>query len=394
MSRASNRVASPVALATLLTLAMGMPMMVFYAIGVLGPQMVADLGFPQTYLGWLTASTFGLAALASPWAGAWVQRIGSRNGLVALFMLVGLSFTLIRLLPGFGGIVMALLFCGLAQALANPATNQAIAQTIAPARKAAMVGFKQSGVQASALIAGLVLPGLSEWLGWRGAFAVWVPLAVILAYASIRLFPATTTTRTAASFKLACPSPWLWMLMAIQLCAGLALSSFITFLGVHAQQLGVTTQIVGMMVSGFGVMGILSRVVLTPVSSRMRDETLLLLLLFLCAIAALLLMRLAEPDIHWPLWGAALGMGASAVATNAIAMSLLLRDARFGAPARSAGMLSAGFFGGFALGPPVFGALLALAGGFSGAWLFLISALAAGSLCSATLYWLRRRSKA
>ncbi|KXU38485.1 MFS transporter [Ventosimonas gracilis] len=383
---------SPATLTSLLTLAMGMPMIVFYAIGVLGPQMVADLGIPQEYLGWLTASTFGLAALLSPWAGAWVQRIGSRSGLATLFVLVGLSFALIKLLPGFGGVVVALLFCGAAQALANPATNQAIAQTVPPARKAAVVGFKQSGVQASALIAGLVLPGLATWLDWRGAFAVWVPLAALLAWAATRLIPASASSN--AAFKLACPGAWLWMLMAIQLFAGLALSSFITFFGVHAQQLGVSTALVGMMVSGFGVMGIASRVVLTPVSSHMRDETLLLLTLFLCAIVALLVMQLATPDSHWPLWMTALGMGASAVATNAIAMSLLLRDARFGTPARTAGMLSAGFFGGFAIGPPVFGALLALPDGFAGAWLFLIAALAAGSLCSVILYWLRIHDKA
>jgi len=190
---------SPAALTSLLTLAMGMPMMVFYAIGVLGPQMVADLDIPREYLGWLTTSTFGLAALLSPWAGAWVQRIDRRGGLAALFVLVGLSFTLIRLLQGFGGIVTALLFCGVAQALANPATNQAIAQTVAPARKAAIVGFKQSGVQ--------VLPGLAAWLGWRDAFAVWVPLAGLLAYATIRMIP--TGTSSHATFKLECPGVWL-----------------------------------------------------------------------------------------------------------------------------------------------------------------------------------------
>ncbi|MBH0310965.1 MFS transporter, partial [Alcaligenes faecalis] len=35
---------SPWVLASLMTLAMGMPMMVFYAIGVLGPQIIQDLG--------------------------------------------------------------------------------------------------------------------------------------------------------------------------------------------------------------------------------------------------------------------------------------------------------------------------------------------------------------
>ena len=77
-----------VPLAALLTCAMGLPMMVFYALGVLGPQLIQALGLDREQLGWLTTSAFGLAALLSPWAGALVQRIGSRRGLQALFMLV------------------------------------------------------------------------------------------------------------------------------------------------------------------------------------------------------------------------------------------------------------------------------------------------------------------
>ena len=87
------------ALAALLTCAMGLPMMIFYALGVLGPQLIADLGIDREHLGWLTTSAFGLAALLSPWAGALVARIGSRNGLLALFLLVALSFSLMAVLP-------------------------------------------------------------------------------------------------------------------------------------------------------------------------------------------------------------------------------------------------------------------------------------------------------
>ncbi|XOT97753.1 MFS transporter, partial [Alcaligenes pakistanensis] len=89
--------------------------------------------------------------------------------------------------------------------------------------------------------------------------------------------------------------------MAIQLCAGLVLSSFITFLGVFAQQLGVSPYWIGMLVSGFGVMGIVSRVLLTPIAARFGDETLLLGILFVIPIVALLLMMLAAPDRLWPL---------------------------------------------------------------------------------------------
>ena len=170
------------AMAIFLHAAMGMPMMMFYAIGILGPQIIADLGISQKDLGWFTASAFGLAAVLSPWVGGVVQRIGSQRGLMVLFLLVGLSFTLIASLSGFQGFVLAMLFCGFAQALANPATNQAIAQMVPVSRKAAIVGFKQAGVQVSALLAGILLPGMSTWLGWRGAILAWVPLLLFLAF--------------------------------------------------------------------------------------------------------------------------------------------------------------------------------------------------------------------
>lgn len=381
-------------LAWLLTLGMGMPMMIFYAIGVLGPQLVADLGIARERLGWLTASTFGLAAILSPWAGVVVQGLGTRSGLAALFLLVGASFGLMAVLPGFWGIVVALLFCGVAQALANPATNQAIAQIVPAGRKAAMVGLKQSGVQASALAAGLLLPALSGALGWRGALALWVPLAAAMACLTFRWLPAPGPLSAGRGFRLQRPNGWLAMLMAIQFCAGLALSAFITFVGVYAHQLGVSAGAIGAMVGGFGVMGMLSRLLLTPLGARLRDESVLLCLLFLLAILALLAMRQAAPDAHWPLWAGMLGMGATVVATNAIAMSMLLRDPRFGGAAVSAGVLSLGFFGGFAFGPPLFGGLLAGQGGFAGAWLLLTAALAAGALLCVGLYGLRRSGEA
>lgn len=379
-------------LAALLTCAMGLPMMVFYALGVLGPQLIAELGIERQQLGWLTTSAFGLAALLSPWAGALVQRIGSRLGLLALFLLVALSFVLMALLPGFAGVVVALLFCGVAQALANPATNQAIAQTEGVA-KASLVGLKQSGVQMSALLAGLALPGLSAWLGWRLALACWAPLALLLAaLVLLRLPPPLSTAR--APLRLVRPNGWLLRLMAIQGCAGLCLSAFITFFGVFASSLGVGAAQIGLMVSAFGVMGIVSRLLLTPLGARLRDETSLLGGLFLLGLATLLVMQQASPAQHWPLWFAVIGMGLSLVASNAVAMSMLLREPAFGGVASSAGMLSLGFFGGIALGPPLFGALLRQPGGFAAAWTLLLVALCLGAGLCRSLYRARRNKEA
>lgn len=389
MSGATAHPSSLAGFTSLTVMAMGMPMMVFYAIGILGPSLIDDLAISREQLGWLTASTFGFAAILSPWAGAWVQRIGSRAGLRVLFLLVGLSFSLMALLPGFGGLITALLFCGVAQSLANPATNQAIAHAVPATRKAGIVGLKQSGVQASALLAGVALPPLVVLWGWRGALAVWVPLALLMAVSVARLVPASPAADHPPALSVKRPNTWLSTLMAIQLCAGLALSSFMTFLGVHADQLGMSARSIGALVACFGIMGILSRVLLTPLGARLRDESVLLGTLFVLASIALAALRQSSAEQHWLVWTGVIGMGLTVVATNAIAMSMLLRDQRFGSAAPSAAMLSVGFFGGFAFGPPAFGWLLAR-GGFSLAWLSLIAILLTGGVLCLLLWHLRK----
>ena len=250
--------------------------------------------------------------------------------------------------------VLALTVCGIAQALANPVTNLLIAERVEPAFKAAVVGLKQSGVQVSALFAGALLPGLALGFGWRGALACLLLPALLLAVLGPRVAPAASA-RKPLSLRVARPTARLAVLMSIQLCVGVVLSSFVTFLGVFAAGQGMSATAIGGLIAGFGVMGIVARTLLTPLGARMADESWLLLVLLLLASVALWLTSQATPERHWLLWSGALGMGLTAVATNAIAMSMVLRDPGFGAPAPSAGLLSVGFFGGFALGPPLFG---------------------------------------
>lgn len=341
-------------LRVVLTCAMALPMLIFYAVGTLGPLMIADLGVPTPWLGWLITSTFGFAALLSLWAGPLVNWLGSRRGLALLFWSTACSYSLLAALPGFFGVVLALTVCGIAQALANPVTNLLIAERVEPKFKAAVVGLKQSGVQVSALFAGALLPGLALGFGWRGALACLLLPALLLAVLGPRVAPAASA-RKPLSLRVARPTARLGVLMSIQLCVGVVLSSFVTFLGVFAAGQGMSATAIGGLIAGFGVMGIVARTLLTPLGARMADESWLLLVLLLLASVALWLTAQATPARHWLLWSGALGMGLTAVATNAIAMSMVLRDPGFGAPAPSAGLLSVGFFGGFALGPPLFG---------------------------------------
>lgn len=376
-----------------LTAAMALPMLIFYAVGTLGPLMVADLGVPSHWLGWLITSAFGFAAVLSLWAGPLVNRLGTRRALALLFWSTLVAYGLLASLPGFGGVILALAACGIAQALANPATNLLIAERVEPRQKAAVVGLKQSGVQVSALFAGLLLPSLALSLGWRGALATLLLPALLLALWGPRV-AAREHSAKPQGLALTRPNARLALLMSVQLCVGIVLSSFVTFLGIFAAQQGMTAHWIGALIAGFGVMGIAARVGLTPLGARMADESWLLLLLLLLSGVALWLTSLALPVRHWPLWAGALGMGLTAVATNAIAMSMVLRDPGFGSPAAAAGLLSVGFFGGFAVGPPLFGLLQRGPWGFADAWLLLIGVLVVGGLSSLLLIRLRQRHKA
>ena len=83
-------------------------------------------------------------------------------------------------------------------------------------------------------------------------------------------------------------------------------------------------------------------------------------------------------------------MGLTAVGTNAIAMSMLIRDAAFGPVATASGFVSVAFFGGFAFGPPLYGAFSNYSGSSQSAWGLLIGVLLCGCLMALGLASARR----
>ncbi len=374
-----------------LTLAMTMPMLILYAIGALGPFLIRDLQIQPGLLGYVTMSTFGLASLMSPWSGPVVERFGSRRSLGLLFYAVAVAYGLIVTLPGFTGIVCAVAVCGVAQALSNPVTNLLIAQRVPVQKRAFAVGLKQSGVQMGALFAGFALPSMAMALGWRGALATLVPVAVLLAAAAPTVAPPYAFSRN-NRFQPPHPNALLKLLMGVQLCAGTVLSAFVTFLPVFATMQGASPSEAGAMVALFGTVGILSRVLLTPMGAKLPDESWLLCALLALAAIALATTMQADFASSWRLWAGAAGVGLTAVATNAIAMGMLLRDRSFGTPTNSSGLLSTAFFGGFALGAPAFGAIFDTTLGAAGAWSILIAVALSGCALALALASARMRS--
>lgn len=84
--------------------------------------------------------------------------------------------------------------------------------------------------------------------------------------------------------------------------------------------------------------------------------------------AALLLAAAAYA--HPLAWVAAVAVGLFAVSANAVSMVLVMQRAAPGQAGQDSALVSAGFFAGFAVGPPLLG-LLAAAGHYGTGWLLV-----------------------
>ncbi|WCM94900.1 MFS transporter [Acidovorax sp. NCPPB 2350] len=377
------------ALAWVLVAAMALPMLVLYAVGTLGPLMARDLGMAPGALGWITFAAFGVAAVLSPWAGPLVQQWGCRRSLVLLFAAAACAYAAMALAPGLGLLACAVALDGVAQALCNPVTNLLIARQVRAEHRPWMVGVKQAGVQAAALFAGALLPTLALWWGWRGALGLLVPLAGLGLLAARQVaWPQPAGPR--GPLAPVRPQRRLCLLMATQCGVGAALSVFVVFLPSYAMAQGLELRQAGNLVALFAVMGIASRIALTPLAARKGSGAPLMLALILAAMAAVALLLLAAPGRPWPLWIGAALMGASAVATNAVAMGLVVQGTTFGPTAAASGWLSAAFFGGMAAGAPLTAALAH--GALSAAWTGSLASLAVAAMAMLQLERLQRRT--
>ncbi len=97
-------------------------------------------------------------------------------------------------------------------------------------------------------------------------------------------------------------------------------------------------------------------------------------LLGLGAVVSVAVVALAN-QAHWLVWFGAPRIGVFAVAGNAVSMVAVMRAVPPKLAGRAAAVASAGFFGGFAVGPPLTGLVVHQAGY---AWLWVTVGVAFG----------------
>lgn len=364
----------------LLTCAMAFSMMQLFLLGALGPRLVGELGISRTVLGLTTTAGFGIAASLSPVAGRLVDRVGPRRCLVALLLTAAAALAMIGAAPGPTVLLIAVALGGLPQALANPATNKVILGAFPPARRGSVTGFKQSGVQFGAFAAGLPLSLLAAGVGWRGAVWAAAGTAAVAAVWAARALPSDPAVAAAGGARpVTSPRGVVWRLAAFSLLLGCGIASVNTYLALFGtQRLGLAPTPAAALLATLGVAGIGGRVAWSRSAGRPGRAAALPALLAAGAVGAALLLAASLP-VHLLAWPAVVAVGVFAVSANAVSMVLVMQRAAPGKAGADSALVSAGFFAGFALGPPLFGELVS-ATGYGPGWLLVAVEFAGAAL--------------
>lgn len=359
---------------------MGAASLMQFTVGALAPLIVVDLDLTRTRIGLLLSGYYLVAALTSPTLGWVAERLGHRAALRLVVLLALVGNLVVAALGGQLALAAGLLLSGLAVAAANPATNLALAAL--PPPHGALMGFKQSGFQVAAVVAGTLMPLTAGRFGWRSAFVVAAGLAVAVLLSLPGRRP-PSPSRSPAGVPGAAPG---LVVGAPRRNTGLrAFSAYAFFMGIGTANVGVYLALyghevlrlpvaqAGALVAVVGVAAVAARIGWSVVVERSRgclgDERVVLRLLAVLATVAAVALLVAEDVGSWLVWPAAVALGASAAAWNGVVMLALLRNnAGSGLLGRASGAVQGAFFLGLATGPPVFGLIVDRFGDYSLAW--------------------------
>ncbi|MFF3653565.1 MFS transporter [Streptomyces sp. NPDC002181] len=341
-----------------LTAAMAFSMLQLFLLGALGPRLVDELDMSPVFLGLTTTIGFGTAALLSPAGGRIVDRVGPRRSLVALLLVSAAALALIGAAPGAGLLLGAVALGGVPQALANPATNKAILAAVPPARRGAVTGMKQSGVQLGAFAAGLPLAALASGLGWRGAVWTAAGAALLTGLWAVRALPADPPVASGGPHTSLVPRGTVAWLAVFSLFLGCGIASVNTYLALFGvRQLGLGPTAAAGLVAVLGLTGIAGRVGWSKAARPGRAEWLPGWLA--CGALGAAVLLAAAVAVGPLVWLGAVAVGVFAVSGNAVTMVLVMQRAAPGRAGQDSALTAAGFFTGFAVGPPLFGLLVA-----------------------------------
>nr|WP_245162120.1 MFS transporter [Brevibacterium marinum] len=383
--------------------AVGSGPLLLYGLSAASDSIIVDLGISEAQFGLLATACFACAAIGNATLGRIADRQSDTSLMTLVFVLSTAALALVAIPASFWMLLIAAGISGIAQSFPNGITNRILLERVPVSKRIGWVGIKQSGVQVSQLTASLAFPLLAAAAGWRGAalaIAI-VPLVLmVMTWQSLRVTPVlpehlsppagANESITAGSVDaepndsgehgaepIDAETPdssghpgMVWALAAFGLLNGIGVQATNVYMPLFAvRELGFSLVLGGLTAAVAGAIGVAARVGWARKMAHGASGPRLLLLLALIATAGAVTFYIAGTSgWAWLLWVAAALHGTSALGVSVVLMSALMRSIPATSMASASGMVTAGMFTGFALGPLGMGVLVGSPGGFSLGW--------------------------
>jgi predicted MFS family arabinose efflux permease len=344
-----------------------------FLVGGVAVLMRQDLGLSEAQLGVAVSAFYASSALTAVWGGNLTERLGPElaMALASLGSAASLLGTAVWA-DGWLPLIAWLALGGVANSIAQPATNLGLARRVRSTRLGIAFGIKQTNGPVATLVAGLAVPIIGLTLGWRWAFAI--PAAAALVFAAVvgrrRTREERRTETRAQSSNL--PMGELVMLALANVAGVAAATAMVTFYVESLVAAGIGVATAGLWFAVGSVVGIAARVTWGHVADRGRTDALRqVITLQLIGVAGYVLLG----TTHHVLALALSTFIAFAAGWGWFGLLLLAVVQRFpDAPGASSGVVNAGVSAGGIIGPPAFGAIVERSG-YEPAWLVTSAAL-------------------
>jgi MFS transporter, ACS family, aldohexuronate transporter len=373
---------SPWILLAVVTVAFGVGSLAVLSVAPLAPFLLESLSLSRVQVGlFLPAVYLGGVLMALP-AGWLTDRLGVRLTLAlgqAIIGMMVIAATFAWNLPSFLG---CLLLAGFGFSVLNPSTSKAVIEWFPARRRGVAMGIKQTGLTLGGLGGALILPPLALSIGWRHALALAgvtslvSAVLVALLYRSPAVTSATGPTAWPRVRELSrfLERPGVLVVFACGLALSTAQSSVLGYLALFAKEtLEMSPVAAGRVLALAQAGGTVSRLAWGLITDRFfggrrRPGVVLNALMGAGAYALFALGDRLPPALPIAL---AFIAGAGAFGWVGLYFTLV---AEIGG-ARYAGLLTgvAVIFAwsGVLVGPPIFGVLLEVTGGYAVPWLVL-----------------------
>ncbi|HVR32641.1 MAG TPA: MFS transporter [Acidimicrobiia bacterium] len=171
------RPAKAITVASTATIVCAFPMMLT---GALAVQMTSELGFGAAALGLVIAAFRGTSSGTTFLWGKATDRLGAVVALRLAAIVSAVSCAGVALSGSYRGLLIWMIIGGSGIAIALPATNRLIVNSVPQERRGLGFGIKQSSLPAASVLAGLSVPLIALTVGWRYAFWLGSVLSLIV----------------------------------------------------------------------------------------------------------------------------------------------------------------------------------------------------------------------